>query len=162
MKFQKLKENRGKILFTILTVAFVLFIFSNSLQNGENSSKESGTVVQLLQSLFHSLGITAAVSEHIIRKTAHFCEYAVLGALLGEMLRRYTPRVLQNIFVPLFIGLAVPVADECIQLFSAGRTALVLDVVLDFSGMLTGLALTVLCILLHDRRRKGHGQEENR
>ena len=147
---------KRQILFTLLTIVCVALIFLNSLQNGTNSSKESGHVVKLLESLFHSLGFPIAVSEHFIRKLAHFTEYTALGVLLGLTLRSYTERMMNHIFIPLFIGLAVPVTDEYIQSFVDGRGSMVQDVVLDFTGVCFGLSLTMLIILLKlSRNKKG-------
>lgn len=147
---------KRQILFTLLTIVCVVLIFLNSMQNGTNSSRESGSVVKLLESLFHSLGLPVAVSEHFIRKLAHFTEYTVLGVLLGLTLRSYTERILNHIFIPLFIGLAVPVTDEFIQSFVDGRGSMVQDVVLDFAGMCFGLFVTVLIMLLKlSRNKKG-------
>ena len=145
-----------RVLLTLLTVAYVGFIYGNSLQNGADSSERSGRVVELLQWLLSSLGWTGEVSEHFIRKLAHFAEYAGLGVLLGITLRTYTPRLFPYLFVPLFAGLAVPVSDEFLQLFVEGRAGMVQDVVLDFAGMLAGLSLTVLLLALAGRvRRRG-------
>jgi VanZ family protein len=41
----------------------------------------------------------------------------------------------------LFGLLLVPVIDEFIQLFSAGRAGMVQDILLDFSGAVTGLVV---------------------
>ena len=143
-------------MFTSLTIVCVVLIFLNSLQNGTNSSQESGNAVKLLESLFHSLGLSVAISEHFIRKLAHFTEYTALGVLLGLTLRSYTERMMNHIFIPLFIGLAVPVTDEYIQSFVDGRGSMVQDVVLDFTGVCFGLSLTMLIILLKlSRNKKG-------
>ncbi len=139
-----------------LIVAYVLFIYSNSLQNGSASSDRSGRVTALVQSLLSSLGWEGTVSEHFLRKLAHFAEYAGLGVLLGLALRSFTPHLLRQAGFPLFIGLAVPVSDEFLQLFVEGRAGMVQDVALDFFGMLTGLALTVALLLLSIHRKRGN------
>lgn len=145
MVISKLK--RRQILFTILTSAFILFIFSNSFHNAAESSTQSGNVVEFLQNLLNAAGITISVSEHIIRKLAHFVEYTILGILLAVTLRQFTNRNGTALFVPLFTGLATAVADEFIQLF-VGRGSQVQDVVLDFSGVMTGFFMSILCIFL--------------
>ena len=79
-----------------------------------------------------------------------------LGVLLGLALRSFTPHLLRQAGFPLFIGLAVPVSDEFLQLFVEGRAGMVQDVALDFFGMLTGLALTVALLLLSIHRKRGN------
>lgn len=154
------KFTRMQIVFTLLTICFVAFIFNNSLQIGEVSSKHSGAVLKLFQDILRFLGIPLTITEHFIRKSAHFCEYTGLGLLLGVTLRMYTKRILNHIFIPLFIGLAVPVTDEYIQLFVEGRGSMVQDVVLDFTGVLTGLTAAVLFVLVIDRRKHSGKKEE--
>ena len=61
-------------------------------------------------------------------------------------------RGLQGSVNSLFAGLAVAVTDETIQIFS-GRGSQVLDVVLDFSGALTGILLVSLLIPLIEKRK---------
>ena len=126
----------------VLTAVFVVFIFANSLQNGDASSGMSGRVVGLLQELADSLALPWKISEHLVRKTAHFLEYSGLGILLAGTLRAFTARMSPSVFAPLFVGLLVPVADEFLQTFVPGRSGMVRDVALDFSGVLFGFWLT--------------------
>ena len=69
------------VLQVILTVAIfgtVCFIFSNSMQTGLDSSSASQAVQDFLQGLLRRLGHPAAaarLTEHMVRKAAHFCEY---------------------------------------------------------------------------------------
>ena len=69
--------------------------------------------------------------DYNIRKLAHFLEFAILCnvyAAFGVSHRTATGYIL-------FLGLAVAVSDEYIQLHAPGRSALVTDVILDFSGV---------------------------
>lgn len=147
-------EYRLRILMTILTLLFTSVIFANSAQSGETSSGQSGHIVNILQSMFDLLGVKITVSSFVIRKLAHFVEYGILGVLLGFTLRSYTKNVLKCVFIPLFCGLAAAVADECIQLFSPGRAGMVQDVVLDFFGMVCGLAASLAIIVIYDKRKQ--------
>ncbi len=144
---------RLRILMTILTLFFAALIFANSAQSGETSSEHSGRVVNFLQSMFDSLGLAITVSPYAIRKLAHFVEYGILGVLLGLTLRSYTKNVLKCVFIPLFFGLAAAVTDECIQLFSPGRAGMIQDVILDFFGMVCGLAASLIFIILYDTKK---------
>ncbi len=135
--------------FLAATLLFVLFIFGNSMQTGENSGALSKAVLEIL----HSMGIM--VSELFIRKSAHFLEYFALGLLLAIDIRRITRNWWARIFAPLFCGLLIPVFDEAIQLLTPGRSGEVRDVLIDFTGVITGLVLmTLLIYLIIDRRKK--------
>ncbi len=159
---------RNKKLWRIVSISLcvlcVIFIFSNSLDNGEESTMKSGLVVAVLQGItdFFTDGVT--VSENFVRTMAHFSEFALLGFLLLLCVKTFTQRYLKNIFIVLFTSLFVAVVDEILQLFSAGRASDVLDVAVDFSGAVTGMLVFVLFIkLLHiivsvRRRRKDAGK----
>lgn len=154
---------RNKKLWRVVSVCLcalcVIFIFSNSLDNGEESSAKSGLVVAVLQQVAEIFTDGATVSESFVRTMAHFSEFALLGFLLMLSVKTFTQRYLKNIFLVLFISLAVAVIDEILQLFSSGRASDVLDVAVDFSGAVTGILFFVLIVkLLHSivivRRRK--------
>ena len=56
--------------------------------------------------------------------------------------------------LPLFWGLLTPVADESLQLLVEGRTGQLTDVLIDFSGVLTGMAVCLLILWLRLRVKK--------
>ena len=123
-------------------VCWVAFIWGHSLVQGPQSTAESGLVVSLLRPLFEGVGIVDPdLMSFIVRKAAHFSEYAVLGVLargLVTSLREEgsAPRLPVTVVVAL-----VPAADECLQLFVPGRSGRLQDVLIDLCGMLFGFAL---------------------
>ena len=55
------------------------FIFHNSFTPAVESSKQSGGVLEMVLQTASYLGIESGwVTEHLIRKTAHFAEYSCL------------------------------------------------------------------------------------
>lgn len=148
--------NKGiRALLTILVLLWVGYVFTNSLVPASQSSAISGGVVGQLNSMLHQIGIPMEVTDHIVRKSAHFIEFTLLGILLFLTIRSYSPHPGRHLFVGLFLGLLIPVADEFIQLFVEGRGSQVSDVVLDFGGILTGTILFFLFFFLstHKKRR---------
>ena len=133
------KISKKKRILVILLIITLMFIWGNSLLDREYSSEESGLAVRILEKIFGE----GKVSEHAVRKIAHFTEFAVLGAELMGLFCRYPLSVTHGLFAAL--------ADESIQLFS-GRSAEVKDVLLDFSGVLFG-ALIVMLIIRKSYRR---------
>ena len=135
-----------KMITRVLRVAFVMlwicFIFRWSLQTADASSKESGTLLQLVRRLL------PLVSMHALRKAAHFTEFFILGLLLASMFRAFQ---LRPILPALGSGLLVASADELIQLYSPGRSCQLTDVLLDFFGVAVGVA--ALCLLRRVLRR---------
>ena len=69
----------------VILILYILFIYSNSMRPAVQSSAESGRVLRLLQKLAADTGIAVPwLTEHIVRKCAHFIEYTGLGILLRQ------------------------------------------------------------------------------
>ena len=151
----------GRVVFTLALVGCVAFIFSNSMAVASVSSHSSGRALALLQGILRRLGhpgMAARLTQHIVRKLAHFCEYTLEGFLLMLCMRVYSRHPLRHISVPLLGGVLTALADETIQLYSPGRSSQVTDVWLDSVGVLAGilaaLVLLALCRCLfhhHDK-----------
>ena len=73
------------------TVLWLCFIYTRSSKPAVVSDQESGWVLELLQRLIPS------VSMRLVRKLAHFTEYAVLGGLLWLDLRLWGEGLLDYI-----------------------------------------------------------------
>lgn len=142
-----------KVIMTSLSTLMICFIWGNSLIPGEGSGNLSLQVLNIVNTTFSSIEIKE-VSHYIIRKAAHFTEHMCLGICLLVTLRAYTKNIIKNICNVLFIGLLVPVIDEFIQLFIDGRGGEIKDVIIDFSGVLTGVIVTVVIVALIDKKQK--------
>ena len=141
----------ARVIFTLALIGCIAFIFSNSMKIADVSSQASGRVLTLMQRLLRALGMPGAAShltDHIVRKLAHFCEYALEGFLLMFCLRVYTRRFIRHLSWPVLGGLLTALTDETIQLFSDGRSGQLTDVWLDFSGVLAGILAGVFCLAL--------------
>ena len=141
----------GRVLFTLALAGCIWFIFSNSMQIGDVSETASGRVLLLMKKVFTRLGMPGAanhLTDHIVRKLAHFCEYALEGFLLTLCLRVYTRHFFVHISWPILGGLLTALTDETIQMFSDGRSSQITDVWLDFSGVLTGILVGMFCLAL--------------
>ena len=95
--------------------------------------------------IFARIGRSTDITEHIIRKLAHFTEFTALGILLSIDTVLFLKNMKQYVWIPLFIGLLVALIDETIQLFPIGRSSSVKDVWIDFSGVIFG---TILLLVL--------------
>lgn len=120
----------------ILIFLLLCFIWGNSMLPASLSRAFSDWVKSLIS--FGRSG--GGQGSGLLRKIAHFTEFAALGALLGwlsGMLRKKG-------YVPFCWGVAAAWVDETIQLFAPGRAPRLTDVLIDSCGILTGLSL--LCI----------------
>lgn len=119
-----------------------------SLYSREASTEQSDGVIGLFSRLFPFLSrIPYDTLETIVRKLAHFAEFASLGVLSALALWEHTSARRRNSdFFPaspvlLLLCLFVASTDETLQFF-VGRGSMVRDVFLDFSGAVTGFFLT--------------------
>ena len=60
-----------RVVFTAALIACIMFIFRNSLENGAQSSARSQAVMQLVNGALAKVHL-GPLSEHLIRKLAHF------------------------------------------------------------------------------------------
>lgn len=113
----------------------IFFTFANSLQAEQESDRRSGEVT----SAFSHLGLD--IDYDLVRKAAHFLEFALLGFLSLCCLRVLTPHLEKHVSWPLLLGLVVALIDESIQLFVPGRAGIVPDIWVDFGGVIAGILL---------------------
>ena len=160
----KLDLSRKKLIILTLSLALaiacVIFIFSNSLKNGEESSEQSSSVYELVNSVTDALGIKGDVSHALVRNLAHIAEFAALGlflslamALLLRIDRSFSPlRALLKLSPSLAICILIATADEFIQFGSEGRAPQVTDALLDVLGALIGISLFYAAFIIYRAR----------
>ena len=143
----------------------VCFIFSNSMQTATVSSGASGRVLKILQQGLSRLGhpgLAARLTDHIVRKLAHFCEYMLEGfflVLMTRVLAGHRRRLLPYLSWPALVGVLTALTDETIQLFFQGRGSRVTDVWIDFGGVVAGMLVGLVCLALL-RALFGHRRSE--
>ena len=136
-----------RVIFTLALLACVAYIFRNSLQTGAQSSLRSQAAMETVNETLGWLHL-GPLSEHTIRKLAHFLEFMMEGFLLMLCLRVYTARFVRHISWPLLGGLATAVMDETIQVFIPNRTSLVTDVWIDMLGVVAGIFVALVILLI--------------
>ena len=151
----------GRVVFTLALAGCIWFIFSNSMKIASVSTMSSSRVLTLLQAALRRLGhpaLAQRLTDHIVRKLAHFCEYMLEGFLLMLCMRVYTRQYVWHISVPMLGGVLTALADETIQIYSPGRSSQVTDVWLDSAGVLVGILIALvfmaLCRMLFHRCNK--------
>ena len=136
---------------TVRTVLAVFFWFSAvmcaacifwlSSNDGNRSQDMSDNVLGFLGKLLGPI-----LNSFIVRKFAHFFEYAALGFLIGCALflsrRRFSP------VISVICSALYSVSDEIHQYFVPGRACRIFDVGVDTLGALTGTLILTLIILI--------------
>ena len=181
---------KGKTVLLVLVGLMLAFIWGHSLMSVEQSGAESLQIVEMLKGVFSRvcglLGIGGAVeavwiTDHLVRKTAHFVEFAVLGGLLclvckvcmvtggesggksvgesgvgepgGKSGGESTKSGVARAVCACLLGLLAAFLDETLQLFS-GRGSMVADVWLDFAGVVCGVAAVAAGMWIWERGMK--------
>lgn len=138
----------------VAALCMVAMIWGNSLVPGEGSSGMSLAVADAVQAALRSVGLPWEwVTNFLVRKAAHFTEYAVLGALASQAGDPAGSRA-RNRYLAIAAALVlVPCVDESIQLLVPGRSGQVSDVLLDCCGALTGSLLRLAAVARARSRR---------
>ena len=111
------------------------FIWGNSLLPGELS----GALSNWLGSLLSLGGDMAYEGTGLLRKLAHFTEFACLGFLLTWLAKMKGEQGFHLFALALLGSLMTACIDESIQLITPDRGSSLVDVWIDTSGALTGI-----------------------
>lgn len=179
----KKRENRivCRIILTVLTLLWMLVIFTMSGADKDESNAQSGSICRYLCETFvdgfeemdpeEQLAMEEALSFPV-RKCAHLTEYAILGVLLSLTISSYvTDSDLQKVSkwvtvtLPFIIGFLYAVSDEIHQLSVPGRSGQLRDVLIDSTGVLIGICALNLTpdagSAVISRQRKDTGRMKN-
>lgn len=153
-----MKTNTKRILFAILIILNCLTIFYFSNQIADNSSKQSSTIVEIISNIIPCIKnmeeeqktiLKEEILTPIVRKSAHFSIYAMLGLLTTNFMLTIENKKMSKraIFALIFCTLYA-ITDEFHQKFIPGRSAELRDVLIDTSGAMLGILLTIAVTLL--------------
>ena len=121
-------------------------IFFFSAQSKESSTKVSNEVVGVV------MEATPVSAENLnkkqfeaveiaVRKSAHFIMFFVLG--IYALLSSETTKLKHKIVAALMFCLAYAASDEIHQLFNAGRSCEIRDILIDFCGSTLGIFIAL-------------------
>lgn len=149
------QTQRTAMIFAVLTTLNLAVIWGSSILPAEASSNQSSFITSILLTIFRNADVDAL--EYVVRKCAHFCEFAALGALslgLTYTISKYDlRRTWSRTAIPVLGCLFATSTDEMIQIFSE-RGNSVSDVLLDFSGSLTAMCVVFITLLIVNSYRE--------
>lgn len=144
-------KRHAKPLISLLLIFQMIFIFAMSSFGSDSSNAQSSQVIQILHQVFPSLsshisGLDASALAFIVRKTAHFTEYAILGILFYFFYRQTLPQKngLQLFVLAILSSFLYACTDEIHQLFVPGRSGQFTDVLVDTLGASFGCMVLAL------------------
>lgn len=144
------------IFFTLMILTcIIIFIFSS--QNGEESTEVSDGFISKIIEIFtltqnqteEQKQETIENLQFIVRKTAHFSIFTILGMTSMGFINTYNISCKKKIGISFFIGFLYAISDEFHQLFSSGRTAKVMDVGIDSAGVIFGILIVYIIIKIY-------------
>jgi len=118
----------------------VIFFFS--AQTADESTIQSNFIIKLLSLITGN----DSISDLIVRKTAHFCEFALLCFLFNFSFYfscEKTKRILSVVLTSAYAA-----TDEFHQLFVEGRACEFVDWLIDSAGALAGLLAFVVLMMI--------------
>ncbi len=142
-------------------VLIMILIFSYSSKPADNSNENSMKVVNRLIQIYENITHNSLESEqraeieetlnHIVRKGAHFCEYALLAAAISFYFLMQNIVSSKRFLLSVMISFFYAATDEFHQTFVTGRTGMFKDVMLDTAGAATGSLIFLLILIILSR-----------
>ncbi|NLK74836.1 MAG: VanZ family protein [Clostridiales bacterium] len=135
-------------------VILMIIIFCFSHQQAEGSNEKSLPIANGILSIHENITNTSYDGEerveklniinHVVRKLAHFTEYAILAISVAFFLWTWNFKDLRLILLSIIITSIYAVTDEVHQLFIPGRSGEIKDVLIDSLGGIAGALLFYL------------------
>ena len=133
-----------------LLILNLLFIWGNSLMPGEQSSELSGGLMEWVVEI---VGEEIPNGEFLLRKLAHFSEFASLGLLLTWLSLLLSQSGIHRVTMPLLGGMTAALVDETIQVLTPERGPSVVDVWIDTAGAAAGILILLIGYTLLEGRK---------
>ncbi len=154
-----MKRTKSRMALCIaLTAALLIFIWGNSCLPAHISAAFSRWVKNLLGFLFSQGSEGAQTGHGLLRKIAHFGEFALLGIclcwLMGMLGKKFP--------LSLMCGFLVACTDELIQCFIPDRGPAFTDVLIDTAGVAVGIGLLLGAFAIYKKKNKLQYLEETK
>lgn len=149
-----MKKNKKRMIFGIFVILNCMTIFYFSNQVADDSSRQSSRIVETISKIIPTIKtmqepdktlLKQEVLTPIVRKSAHFSIYALLGFLtMNFMFTIENKKIYQLIIYAFLFCFIYAITDEFHQFFILGRSAEIRDVLIDSLGALTGIGITTI------------------
>ena len=137
-----------------MIIGILCFIWGNSLLPGKDSGELSGFIGTLLQKLLPFLDLQSEQGMYLLRKAAHFSEFAALGFSFAWLYGMLSRKRIWSLALSLVSGATAAAIDETIQLFSPDRGPSIKDVGIDTCGVIAGICVLTLLHWLFTRKKR--------
>ena len=137
--------NKRMIINWILLIAWMLLIFLMSNQPAHISNQQSNSFINMLA--FFGIDLNSklgSLASFVVRKTAHFTEYAVLGFFAYKAVSCDVKDRKKAVLMAQLISTGYASTDEIHQMFVPGREGKVFDVMIDSCGAFCGIMVSCI------------------
>lgn len=161
---KKMKSWGSVVFFCLLIWVGVIFYFSS--QPGDISNDQSGKVVLIIKKIDDFFDITDTelylkieskvknswffeeynTPNAVVRKSAHFGSYFILGILCSSLAYFYSEKLLIGFLLGFCMPVTIAVMDEFYQGFTERHSTLT-DVLIDGTGALAGASIVTIVII---------------
>ena len=145
---------RKRWIYAALCVIWMFVIFGMSNAQGEESKGMSDAIVLFLSKILPFVEYNDTWT-FLVRKAAHFSEYAILGMLFYQFLSTYRGMTEKEMLLVIGCVFLYACSDEIHQLFMDGRAGQFRDVLIDTSGGATGILILhgILYVCFHKKKK---------
>lgn len=141
---------------SLILLAVILVTRMASEQNGAKSNMYSGKIVQYIMGALIENNFPVnrddvfwkITANEIVRKSAHFVEYMLIGIFLATLLNLVTKKVWISFPTSVIICFALAYLDEYRQKFIDGRGSTWFDVRVDTYGSVLGIVIATVIFLI--------------
>lgn len=161
-----MKNATKRIIFGILILINCITIFYFSHQVADNSAKQSSTIVEIISNIIPYIKnmqepektiLMKEIITPIVRKSAHFSIYALLGILTTNFALTIENKKLNKASIlSLIFCFIYAITDEFHQTFIPGRSGELRDILIDTSGALVGILFTIAITIITRKFKKGN------
>ena len=146
--------NKRMIINWILLIAWMLLIFLMSNQPAHISNQQSNSFINMLA--FFGIDLNSklgSLASFVVRKTAHFTEYAVLGFFTYKAVSCDVLDRKKAVLTAQLISTGYASTDEIHQMFVPGREGKVFDVMIDSCGAFCGIMVSLITQKLIEKKK---------
>ena len=143
MKKQYMFKN---IIALLLLIFWAIIIFNFSNQPAVESAELSNNVLLEITKFLH-----ISITEHALRKLAHFTEYMIFGILMSNVF--YSLKGQVHIVLSIACCAIYSISDEIHQLFIVGRSCQITDMLIDTIGAIFGIFLIYIFVCFIKKKK---------
>ncbi len=152
-----------QLLWWTILLAWMGVIFLMSGQEGEDSAQLSGGIVNAVVNVLmtfvgdmdpEDLSVLQDTLHVLIRKTAHFTEYAILSGIGVELFRSYGCVTLRYSWIAWLGATIYAMTDEWHQGYTPGRASRFFDVCIDSAGALFGVLVLAVYFYIRSKKKR--------